>query len=168
MHFSFYPFASHGIYPIVADPSCNFETDNCNWYNGESNSISWRRNRGYTVTAYTGPGEDHTLGNETGHYVFSDMSALGFSLVEGQQGLFYSPFINYTDSSGMITFWYHMLGKGVGCLDIEVHCYNNTVCPPWAMKRVWRKCGSEGIEWIQGSARADVCGSRNLFQVSYI
>jgi hypothetical protein len=155
--------------PVTKDGSCNFENnDDCNWYNGEANDIVWTRHKGQTPTDYTGPGEDHTLGNESGHYVYINMGQLSTDLEVGHQGRFHSPFINRTDSNEIVTFWYHMLGKGVGCLDLEVHCYNSPLCPSAVTKYVWRKCGSQGMEWIQGSANVGVCDNEDLFQVVFV
>lgn len=151
---------------VVTDASCNFESGVCRWSNSADNVLFWRRNRGATLSANTGPGGDHTLGNQTGHYVYVEMSDTGATFLVGEQGRFYSPIMRATDNNKIVTFWYNMLGKGVGCFDAEVHCFKDVHCDAVSIKRVWRTCGDQGIEWIQASANIGVCGSLDRFRVS--
>ena len=47
--------------------SCDFETDECKWYNmKKTDRMDWARIQGKTPTNGTGPSADHTKGNLTG------------------------------------------------------------------------------------------------------
>ncbi|GIX75936.1 MAM and LDL-receptor class A domain-containing protein 2 [Caerostris extrusa] len=51
--------------------SCDFEEDLCTWQNPETGvEVEWIRNSGPTPTNDTGPDVDHTLGTETGSYIY--------------------------------------------------------------------------------------------------
>ncbi|XP_062522144.1 MAM and LDL-receptor class A domain-containing protein 2-like isoform X2 [Corticium candelabrum] len=153
---------------VVTSPSCDFETDSCYWSNSERNVLFWRRNQGATESIETGPSVDHTFDNETGYYIYVEMSDQGSTLSVGEQGRFYSPLLNYTNDSAAMFFWYHMLGKGVGCFDIEVLCYDDPECDPVLTKRVWQTCGDQGVNWLPDFVRTDVCKSGNIFRIALV
>lgn len=41
---------------------CNFESGLCGWQQGKSDDFNWKRFKGLTKTAYSGPMRDHTTG----------------------------------------------------------------------------------------------------------
>ena len=46
--------------------NCDFETNLCNWTQDANNDFDWFRASGATDSAGTGPGSDHTIGDQTG------------------------------------------------------------------------------------------------------
>ncbi|XP_037797160.1 MAM and LDL-receptor class A domain-containing protein 1-like [Penaeus monodon] len=57
---------------------CNFEVDYCNWQQ-EHTDLAWMRKTGDMLAEGTGPGYDHTYGNDTGYYLY-------LQSVEGSKG----------------------------------------------------------------------------------
>lgn len=49
---------------------CNFEVDFCNWQQEKSTDLTWIRKTGDMLAEGTGPGYDHTYGNDTGYYLY--------------------------------------------------------------------------------------------------
>ena len=45
-----------------ANMDCDFESNLCGWTNDRRDDFDWRRRRGSTPTAGTGPSTDHTKG----------------------------------------------------------------------------------------------------------
>lgn len=43
--------------------SCDFEEDNCAWYDDQLAQLKWQRADGNKPSADTGPGHDHTTGS---------------------------------------------------------------------------------------------------------
>lgn len=47
---------------LEANIDCDFENGLCGWTNDRQDDYDWRRHRGRTPTAGTGPSADHTKG----------------------------------------------------------------------------------------------------------
>lgn len=53
---------------------CNFEFDMCSWSQCQQDDFDWLVKAGSTLTVGTGPTGDHTLRNQSGHYVYLESS----------------------------------------------------------------------------------------------
>lgn len=63
----------------LANIDCDFETGLCGWTNDHHDNFDWRRYRGRTPTAGTGPSTDHTKGAHGG--CVSSVKTFGVDLV---------------------------------------------------------------------------------------
>ena len=52
--------------------NCDFEVDNCFWIQDANDDFDWVRSSGATDSAGTGPGADHTKGNEAGEMILQN------------------------------------------------------------------------------------------------
>ncbi|XP_065832284.1 MAM and LDL-receptor class A domain-containing protein 1-like isoform X2 [Oscarella lobularis] len=55
--------------------SCTFEQDMCQWDNVFTNRVDWIRRQGYTPSYGTGPSDDYTFRNGSGHYIYVETSS---------------------------------------------------------------------------------------------
>ena len=53
---------------------CNFERDMCQWSQDATDDFDWTRQAGGTPSTNTGPTYDHTVGDNTGHFVYAESS----------------------------------------------------------------------------------------------
>ncbi|KAL4228541.1 hypothetical protein ACF0H5_011591 [Mactra antiquata] len=99
--------------------SCTFDDGFCSWILNDDTDIkafNWTRHFGPTITADTGPDFDHTLGNNTGYYVYIESSS---PQDVGQYAKLSSPTIDTWNSNYLcFTMWYHAYGKNLGDLII--------------------------------------------------
>jgi hypothetical protein len=82
----------------------------------------WNPDSGGTPTGGSGPNVDHTLGNATGKYLFTEASNPGGgqpALQEGDKAYVYSPCIDITTlTKPQLSFWYHMFGSQGGVVQM--------------------------------------------------
>ncbi|XP_022315384.2 MAM and LDL-receptor class A domain-containing protein 1-like isoform X2 [Crassostrea virginica] len=123
--------------------TCTFDspTEDCHWKNLLSgDDIDWIRQAGSTPSSETGPSNDHTLKNGSGHYMYiesstpanpNDTAVLQYdSLPTGQ------PFC--------LHFWYHMFGNSMGSLRVLAKdCSTKSRTTLWEIsgdqKDVWKE-----------------------------
>jgi len=129
---------------VLGPHDCEFEVDEmCIWtLCRASSNPRWLRYTGPTPSPGTGPPRDHTSGS--GYYLYFE----GSLPAEPQQT---SCFFSQDLPGGLcqnLTFWYHMLGAGMGELKVLLQDSNgiNTT--------VWQKSGEQGYNWIQ--ARVEI------------
>ncbi|GAA3613378.1 T9SS type A sorting domain-containing protein [Flavivirga amylovorans] len=92
------------------------------------NGYNWYSNTGKTTTDGTGPLHDNTTDTGAGKYIYAEAS--GAKL--GDVAEFISPCINITSSNTNLEFSYHMFGKNVGALHVDIKTdsgYINDVIP---------------------------------------
>lgn len=53
---------------------CNFEFDLCSWRQSQHDDFDWLIKAGSTPTVGTGPSNDHTLRDPSGHYLYLESS----------------------------------------------------------------------------------------------
>lgn len=53
---------------------CNFEFDMCSWRQSKEDDFDWLIKAGSTPTPGTGPSNDHTLRDPSGHYLYLEGS----------------------------------------------------------------------------------------------
>ncbi|XP_068678752.1 MAM and LDL-receptor class A domain-containing protein 1-like isoform X2 [Montipora foliosa] len=129
---------------------CEFEAGGmCHWtFCNQSNCCPyWIRNTGATSSLSTGPQGDHT--SDSGYYLYFEAS---LPAQPGNTSCFSSK-VFPAGCCQNLTFWYHMLGSGIGELRVIV---NGSV--------VWRKSGEQGDKWIQASVEIQ---SDQEFQVTF-
>ncbi|WP_303317472.1 T9SS type A sorting domain-containing protein [Flavivirga abyssicola] len=92
------------------------------------NGYNWYSNTGQTTTKGTGPLNDNISNNNIGKYIYAEAS--GAKL--GDVAEFISPCINITTSNTKLEFSYHMFGKDIGALHVDIKTnsgYINDVIP---------------------------------------
>ena len=77
----------------------------------------------------------------SGNYIYFEASS---PAQQGQTNCFYSQDLP-KESCRSLTFWYHMLGSGIGALRVKLQFSDGT------MSTVWEKKGEQGNQWIQAS-----------------
>ncbi|XP_068743296.1 protein SpAN-like [Montipora capricornis] len=129
---------------------CEFEAGGmCHWNPCQQSNCCpyWELNTGATRSPGTGPQGDHTSGS--GNYLYFEASS---PAQPGQTSCFSSKLFP-AGSCQLLTFWYHMLGRGIGELRVMV---SGSV--------VWRKSGEQGDKWIQASVEIQ---SDQEFQITF-
>ncbi|XP_025084894.1 MAM and LDL-receptor class A domain-containing protein 2-like isoform X1 [Pomacea canaliculata] len=96
---------------------CNFEVDLCNWIQDQTDVFDWTRKSGSTTTAGTGPDRDHTLGTETGTYLYLESSNRKPNDTARLKSLIFQP---ASEGQCYMRFFYHMLGKDINALNIYI------------------------------------------------
>ena len=87
------------------------------WTNQTGNDIDWRVHAGSTSSSNTGPATDHTIGLNTGKYLYTEAS--GGNL--GDVAELLSPCIDLSQMTGPgLSFWYHMFGPTMGTLEVDI------------------------------------------------
>ncbi len=92
------------------------------------NGYNWYINTGKTTTDGTGPLNDDTPNGTTGTYIYAEAS--GATL--GDVAEFISPCINLKTSNTNLEFSYHMFGKNIGALHVDIKTesgYINDIIP---------------------------------------
>ena len=93
--------------------SCDFEAgDTCAWTNSRAGGAPWLLTAGQTPSPDTGPSVDHTTGDGTGFYVYTEASYMfgDYAMLESEAALL--------DTETCLEFYYHMWGGGIGQLGI--------------------------------------------------
>ncbi|XP_066909596.1 tyrosine-protein kinase receptor-like [Halyomorpha halys] len=142
---------------VPAFARCSFEDGWCGWHNGVQNdlacSMSWTINNGSTPASSTGPSANHTFRNETGMYIYVEMSGKHYHM--GTVANLESPIINppprYHNNisspyynSCYISFYYHKHGTASGSLGlflIELQENANRT------NKIWWSYGEKGNKW---------------------
>lgn len=108
--------------------------------NGDLDDIDWRTNEGATPSNNTGPDFDHTTGNATGNYVYTEASNGCF----GQVAQLLTPCIDLTTATApALSFWYHMFGNNMGDLHIDI--FSNGA---WTNDVITPISGDQGNNWL--------------------
>ncbi|XP_041365734.1 MAM and LDL-receptor class A domain-containing protein 1-like [Gigantopelta aegis] len=133
--------------------SCAFEQDFCTWVNIQSkDNFDWIRARGNTVTAGTGPKQDHTLNSKFGKYALMESSSP--RKAGNKAWLVSSPFDNRTRC---LSFWYNMHGSGMGSLNVKMWPNSG------AVSNVFSLNGDQGTSW--NMSRVTVGGKAGGYRI---
>jgi hypothetical protein len=156
--------ASAGSYPYTqnfdaftncsntSDCNTNVCTLASNWYNvpydvSKGDDADWLTDNEKTPTGggySTGPNNDHTLGNSTGKFLYTETS-VGAGC-QGGKVYALTPCINLsTATKPELSFWYHMYGSNSGTIGVDI-LVNDT----WT--ELFTKSGEQGSAWLQGTA----------------
>ena len=95
--------------------SCDFENGICDWTNDKSADLGWTWHSGSTLSSDTGPKRDHTTGLSEGHYIYLETS---FKPQNSKARIISPTFTVKSGSKCDFRFFYHMLGKDIGSLNI--------------------------------------------------
>lgn len=113
----------------------NFESGWGSIVQSSSDNFNWRRNKGNTKTANTGP----STGYNSTWYVYAD----GHDGSVGAKAIIESGCINLLNaSSPNLSFAYHMSGANMGSLQVEVSKDNGVTWSP-----LWSINGDQGNVW---------------------
>ena len=121
--------------------NCNFENSTCKWVNKAGTSYVWLQGQGATPTANTGPTTDHTTLGTGGHYMYvSAVKGVPLSVAQ-----YVSPVLQQSYSKCVMIFYYHMYGRGVG--QLTVNLVHNGIST-----RLFYLSGDQGNQWQKGIA----------------
>jgi PKD repeat protein len=89
------------------------------WETYQSHDFNWRVNNGGTPSGNTGPLYDHTLGNLSGKYIYTESSFVS----RGEEAILYSPCFSVDSTTNVLglSFWYHMYGSYIDTLYVELN-----------------------------------------------
>ncbi|XP_035245998.1 apical endosomal glycoprotein isoform X1 [Anguilla anguilla] len=119
-----------GYLPAVGqDLFCNFETDNCNWYQDQTDNFDWNLINGM----------DHTIG--VGRSLVVDMWN---SSLRGLSGRLLSFPQLSTQGESCLSFFYKLYGPQTGSLSVKLLSGGAEVL-------VWTRSGAHGNQWHQGN-----------------
>ena len=132
--------------PVILPAECTFENGQCDWENDPAGDVKWWRRQGSTPTPNTGPTVDHTLGTESGHYMFMESSQ---PTARDNRAILVGPVLSKDVECGSvgdnvecaIRFWYHMYGDHTGTLTVSARLASGTE------NKLWQKERDQGDEW---------------------
>ncbi|XP_078334103.1 MAM and LDL-receptor class A domain-containing protein 1-like [Crassostrea virginica] len=121
--------------------NCGFESSSiCGYTQDATDQFNWTWKSGSTGTANTGPSNDHTYGTSQGHYVYIETSS---PRRPNDIARILSP--RFQDNTDMcMQFYYHMLGDGVGTLNVYAQVNTNRG------NALFTLSGNQGNTWHQG------------------
>ncbi|XP_077868508.1 MAM and LDL-receptor class A domain-containing protein 1-like [Saccoglossus kowalevskii] len=133
--------------------SCTFESSMCGWTDANDDDFDWIRQQSKTGTGYTGPSGDHTIG-ENGWFIYIDNT---FDIERGAKARIISPEVTFTaDESQCLTFWYHMHGAHIECLNFYLADTNDLG------DVIWTRRGTQGNEWKKVQITLSANGQKNI------
>ncbi|XP_041467512.1 MAM and LDL-receptor class A domain-containing protein 1-like [Lytechinus variegatus] len=134
--------APPSLFPPTYPPDthdCDFESDLCTWNQDVNNDFDWIRASGATDSAGTGPSSDHTIGDQTGYYIYIETS----NGSPGDVARLNSQFLKNIDDTGYcMEFWFQMYGQHLGALTVYENI-GDTESP------VWTETNPRGPQWNQ-------------------
>eukprot|EP00794_Sanderia_malayensis_P012678 gene12678-13979_t len=111
-----------GSVDSIAGLNCSFDnTNNCSWrQDQDGDDFDWQKNKGSTPSYGTGPRDDHTFENGTGHYMYIEASdgQDDNRRKKGYRARLISPLINTPEVC--FSFFYHMFGSHIGGLNVYI------------------------------------------------
>jgi hypothetical protein len=120
---------------------CPLGNDLTNVTNGDGDDIDWRVNSGSTPSATTGPTFDHTTGNSSGKYVYTEASNNCFQ----QTAQLITPCIDLANATNPVfAFYYHMFGDDMGDLHVDIFAGNT-----WINDVIAPISGSQPDDWFK-------------------
>lgn len=99
--------------------SCDFEDPNlCGWKDNSTGRNKWIRTRNQSMSNFTGPSIDHTLGDATGYYM-NLITRTEFQT--SQPGYLVSPKLPRASSTCQLKFWLTTIGSPTIYVDIYIN-----------------------------------------------
>jgi MYXO-CTERM domain-containing protein len=167
------PSASHAQTVIISEnfdafPTCSTSCGAAcvlagGWTNVNTDDIDWATDAAGTPSSGTGPSVDHTLGNTTGRYLYTESSSPCF----GDTAELWSPVFDISTATyPAARFWYHMYGQSQGALHVDlIRDPNNTavrtndVIPAVTDNRdLWQRTGCIPLDPAAGQFRVVIRG----------
>ena len=143
--------------------NCTFErSDFCGWINvRQIDDYDWVLNSGRTMTPFTGPGFDHTLGEPSrGWGIYAYVSAV--NKPPGSTSRLVSPALTgYTNVC--LQFWYLMYGNAMGTLRVYKRLIGGSNAGDVLS---WEMSGNQGRNWTLGDVRM-AGNSQEVFQIVF-
>ena len=115
--------------PCSTPGDCDFEnSDMCSYYNGPNNDFNWMTGTGNDDSdSWSRPDVDHTMGNETGGFLFVDPS----TFPENAMASVITSFMEEFTKTKCVAFWFHMYGNNIGDLSVIFNSICDTVYVLW-------------------------------------
>uniref|UniRef100_A0A3Q3W1Y0 MAM domain-containing protein n=1 Tax=Mola mola TaxID=94237 RepID=A0A3Q3W1Y0_MOLML len=152
--------------------SCSFENGYCGWKSSLADNFNWML--GFGSIKSTRPPYDHTLMDETGHFVSMEATPLG---LKGDKAHMRSSVWKESSAICKLSFWYYISHKASGTIRLLIKTENDL----W---EVWNKTGHQGNKWnraevplrnirnfeviFEGIRSRDVSGGASLDDLEYI
>ncbi|XP_061660532.1 MAM and LDL-receptor class A domain-containing protein 1 [Syngnathoides biaculeatus] len=115
--------------------SCSFEDGPCGWKNSLADNFDWSLGTGSVQSIR--PPYDHTLEDETGHFLYLEATPVG---LKGDKAHISSSLWKESSSICKLSFWYYISHKASGTIRLLIKTEN-------AMWEAWNKTGHQGNKW---------------------
>uniref|UniRef100_W5MXZ4 MAM and LDL receptor class A domain containing 1 n=1 Tax=Lepisosteus oculatus TaxID=7918 RepID=W5MXZ4_LEPOC len=115
--------------------SCSFESGRCGWKNSLADNFDWILGMGSSQSFR--PPNDHTLGNENGHFIYLEATPEG---LKGDKAHMKSSVWKESSATCKLTFWYYMSTKATGIISLLVKTDKG-------LTEVWNKTVNQGEKW---------------------
>ncbi|KAK1172073.1 MAM and LDL-receptor class A domain-containing protein 1 [Acipenser oxyrinchus oxyrinchus] len=115
--------------------SCNFEGGRCGWRNSLADNFDWILGEGSTKSLR--PPIDHTLGDETGHFVYLEASSDG---LKGDTSHMKSSKWKESRATCKLAFWYYFSATATGLIRLLVKTERG-------LTELWNMTGNQGGQW---------------------
>ncbi|XP_052012808.1 MAM and LDL-receptor class A domain-containing protein 1 [Apodemus sylvaticus] len=116
--------------------SCTFENGWCGWKNSLAENSDWLLGIGSHQSQR--PPEDHTLGNEHGHFMYLEATPVG---LRGDKAHFKSATWQESSAACTMSFWYFISAKATGSIQILIKTYKG-------LSEVWQQSEPDpGNRW---------------------
>ncbi|XP_022098207.1 MAM and LDL-receptor class A domain-containing protein 1-like isoform X2 [Acanthaster planci] len=123
----------------LSDLNCDFDSNTfCAYKNSPNDDFDWLLNRGSTLSSGTGPDVDHTTGNPSGFYIYTEASPQN----PADKARIDSIKATAPAVGACVRFWYHMYGAGMGTLSVYTGDGKGGLGPSR-----WSKSGDSGDQW---------------------
>ncbi|XP_050969614.1 MAM and LDL-receptor class A domain-containing protein 1 [Labeo rohita] len=116
--------------------SCSFEHGLCGWKSSLAGTFSWAH--GVGSIHMTRPPHDHTLKNESGHFVYLAATPVG---LKGDKAHMRSSVWKESSATCKLTFWYYISEKATGIIRLFIKTENELreVWTERQVQREWRR-----------------------------
>nr|XP_046227551.1 MAM and LDL-receptor class A domain-containing protein 1 [Scatophagus argus] len=115
--------------------SCTFEDGRCGWQSSLADNFDWTLGTGSIEKIR--PPYDHTLMDETGHFVYLEATPVG---LKGDKAHIRSSVWKESSAICKLSFWYYISHKASGTIRLLIKTENNL----W---EAWNKTGHQGNNW---------------------
>ncbi|XP_038072761.1 uncharacterized protein LOC119741140 isoform X2 [Patiria miniata] len=141
---------------------CDFEDPGqrlCSWVQSTEDSTDLVVNSGSTPTAQTGPIVDHTIGDNSGTYLYREANDRS----DGHDAVLISPVVNASSGGSLcFTFWYSMFGDKTGTLNVYANPVEQGSMSTPLFSIFGQQTGQSA--WLQ--AQVDLSNQTSAFNVS--
>ncbi|CAF4840990.1 unnamed protein product, partial [Rotaria sp. Silwood1] len=127
--------------------TCTFDISFCDWTHDKTTEFKWILVQGASPSDETGPNRDHTTGYATGQYAFIEAS---YPQLPGHKARLISRTFQPSTAQCRMIFYYHMLGKDMGQLNVYVRFYSNG-----PLQKIYGVSGERGNVWIRHELKLD-------------
>ncbi|XP_027129851.1 MAM and LDL-receptor class A domain-containing protein 1 isoform X2 [Larimichthys crocea] len=152
--------------------SCSFENGRCGWKSSLADNFDWTLGTGSVKRIR--PPYDHTMMDETGHFVYLEATPVG---LKGDKAHIRSSVWKESSAICKLSFWYYISHKASGTIRLLIKTEND-------LREVWNKTGHQGNNWnraeiplrklrnfkviFEGIRSRDVSGGASLDDLEFI